>query len=209
MDKCLLEHAIGSVIDYGQVMSCLSAYKAPHRKITGLLKKAELIRIKKGLYILGEDFRQEPLSLEFIANLIYGPSYVSQEYALQYYGLIPERVETITSMSSKRHKYFSTPLGHFQYTYLNQQRFTVGVDWLQIRKNITILIASPEKALVDTLAKYRDVTRQKEMRALLLENLRLEEDELAALDLSRLEKICESYRHPTASLFLKTLLRGL
>ncbi len=54
MDSCLIQNAIAGVIDYGQVMSCLSQYKAPHRKVTQLLARGDLIRVKKGLYVLGE-----------------------------------------------------------------------------------------------------------------------------------------------------------
>lgn len=62
---------------------------------------------------------------EFIANLIFGPSYLSQEYVLQYYGLIPERVELITSMTTKRHKHFAPPIGDFRYQYISPKRFFI------------------------------------------------------------------------------------
>lgn len=209
MDSCLINQAVGGIIDYGQVMSCLSHYKAPHRKITRMLQCTDLIRVKKGLYVLGDEYRTEPLCLEFIANLIFGPSYVSQEYALQHYGMIPERVDMVTSMTTKRRKHFKTPLGAFQYAYLNNTRFTVGVDWLPIQKNISILIASPEKALADTVAKYRDVTTRRDMSDLLIEDMRVDENVLKNLDLNRLDKINECYRHPVVNLLLKTLLRDL
>ncbi len=62
-----------------------------------------------------------------LANLIYGPSYISLEYALQYWGLIPERVETVTSITGKRNKFFTTPLGNFSYRYLHKSKFIQGV----------------------------------------------------------------------------------
>mgnify|MGYP003983253749 FL=1 len=80
----------GNELTYAQVMSCLStSYAKPRDKLTQLLKKKVLIRIKQGLYVLGEFLRKDPLNKELLANLIYGPSYVSLEWALSYYGIIP------------------------------------------------------------------------------------------------------------------------
>ena len=77
----------GEEIDYTFIMDCLKDYSSPRAKLTALLKKGDLIRVKKGLYIFGSDYRKGPYSPEIMANKIYGPSYVSQEYALAYYGL--------------------------------------------------------------------------------------------------------------------------
>lgn len=78
--------------DYQTLLDSLRTYSRPRDKITALLKKGVIVRIKKGLYIFGEEYRKNPYSNEILANLICGPSYISLEYALQYYGLIPERV---------------------------------------------------------------------------------------------------------------------
>ena len=94
------------VFDYNLLMSALKGYKAPHRKITSLLHSGSIIRIKKGLYTFSEVYRQQPIHRGLIANLLFGPSYVSLEYALSYYGFIPERVETVTSVTTKRNKSF-------------------------------------------------------------------------------------------------------
>ncbi len=201
-------HAIHGVIDYVQLMSVLKDYKAPHRKINIMLKSGELIRIKKGLYVLGDNYRDEPICLEFLANLIYGPSYISQEYALQYYGMIPERVDIVTSMTCKRLKLFKTPVGTFQYAYLNLERFNVGIDWQTFRSDMRLLIASPEKAIVDTLIQYPTITTMKDMSKHLIENLRIDESALKNLDLNRLEKISDHYHNAQVKLFYKTIRRG-
>ena len=205
----LKKHMLHGVMDYIQLMSCLRDYEAPHRKINLLLKSGTLVRVKKGLYVLGENYRDEPICLELLANLIYGPSYISQEYALQYHGLIPERVVTVTSMTCKRNKHFITPLGSFRYTYLNLRRFRVGVDWPPFRPNIRLLIASPEKALVDTLMQHRDIKTIHDMSTHLIENMRIDINRLQKFDLNRLEKICKAYRHPVINLFFNLLKRGL
>ncbi|MBN1355757.1 hypothetical protein JXA40_05740 [bacterium] len=100
------------IFDYQQLTDALSHYRKPRDKITRLLADGSIIRIKKGLYCFGEAFRKAPLHRELLANLIYGPSYVSLEYALNFHGLIPERVERVTSVTPGPSK----PLSVFSHT---------------------------------------------------------------------------------------------
>src|SRR5581483_4675035 len=97
----LRESMVGNVLDYQFVMHMLRRYSSPRAKLSRLLKSEALIHIKKGLYLLGQEFRREPYLPEQIANLMYGPSYVSLEWALRKYGLIPEHVEAVTSVTLK------------------------------------------------------------------------------------------------------------
>jgi len=195
------------MFDYGMLMYVLRNYRAPHRKITTLLKSEQIIRVKKGLYIFGERYRAEPIQREILANLIYGPSYVSQEYALSYYGLIPERVEMVTSMTPKRNKLFHTPVGTFSYDYLRVDHYTIGVNWEPLDDKRHYLIACPEKALIDSVARYRNIKTIKDMTEHLLENLRIEIESLEELDEAQLQKIINVYNIPTTRLLLKTIKR--
>jgi len=138
----------GEVFDYQLLTDALAGYRKPRDKITRLLAGGEILRIKKGLYCFGDVFRREPLSREHIANLIYGPSYVSLEYALSYHALIPERVETVTSVTPRRSRDFHTPLGVFSYRMLKEPRYAVGAI-LEFAARTPFLLASPEKTLVD------------------------------------------------------------
>jgi len=95
--------------DYQTLLVCLKNYARPRDKISALLKKDFIIRIKKGLYIFGDEYRRSPYSREILANLMYGPSYVSLDFALQYYGLIPERVEAVTCVTTGRLAGFQRP----------------------------------------------------------------------------------------------------
>ena len=100
-------------IDYLLLKSLLSNVTCPRDKITRLLKNDTLIRVKKGLYVFGPSAAQQPFSKELLANLIYGPSAISLEYALSFYGFIPESTFTLTCITNKRNKFFSTPVGAF------------------------------------------------------------------------------------------------
>src|SRR3990167_5392690 len=89
----IVAKAKANELDYQFVMDCLKDYASPRAKLSRLIDEGALIRVKKGLYLLGPEFQHHPYCLELIANLIYGPSYVSLERALYIYGMIPEHVE--------------------------------------------------------------------------------------------------------------------
>jgi len=127
------------VFDYQQLISCLGHLNKPRDKIRRLLSRDDIVRIKKGLYTFGEPYRRGTISRELLANLIYGPSYVSLDYALSYHGLIPERVETVTSVTTGRSHEFETPFGTFAYRRLCRGRYAVGAileqkgrDWYDL-----------------------------------------------------------------------------
>ena len=129
--------------DYQTLMDCLKDYARPRDKISDLLQKGSIIRIKKGLYIFGDEYRRRPYSREILANLIYGPSYISLDYALQHYGLIPERVEAVTSVTTGRSRKFFTPIGLFTYRMIPLEAFRIGMDRIEIGDGRAFLIATP------------------------------------------------------------------
>ena len=111
------------------------------------LKHGHLIPLKRGVYVLSDDLRKEPLSMGFISNFLLSPSYVSLEYALGYYDLIPERVTTHTSITTKKTTKYETPFGTFEYRSVKEGifcGFTKMVDTGQ-----SFFLAYPEKALLD------------------------------------------------------------
>jgi hypothetical protein len=179
-------------VDYLFMKFALQDYAYPRAKITTLLRSKELIRVKKGLYVLNGKNPHKPFVKETLANLIYGPSYISLEYALAFYGFIPERVETLTSVTNKKDKLFNTPVGVFSYRYLNSVKYCVGITQIMYDSTHPILIATPEKALIDqiTLAtpniKFENIT---EVENFLFEDLRIPSEKIAALDGKLLTKI--------------------
>ena len=137
----------GEVFDYQVLLDALAGYRKPRDRITKLLAGGMIVRIKKGLYCFGEAFRREPISREYLANLIYGPSYVSLEYAMGYHGLIPERVESVTSVTTRRSRAFTTPWGISP----TGRSGSPVIPWAprSRRPARPFLMASPEKALAD------------------------------------------------------------
>ena len=182
-------------IDYNFLKSALADYKQPRVKINEMLKNGKIIRVKKGLYVFGDELAEQPYVKETLANLIYGPSYISLEYALSFYGLIPERVEGITSITNKRNKSFSTPVGYFSYRYIHPDIYSYGVTLSEIDNYHSILIASSEKAIADILYFYTRFADESELEKYLLNNLRVESESLTSLNLKNVNKLAKLYGH--------------
>jgi hypothetical protein len=169
--------------DYPALMSALSAYANPRDKVTTLLRNGSIIRVKKGIYVFGNEYRRRPFCRELLANLIYGPSYVSLDYALSYHGLIPERVQTVTSITPKRGKRFATPVGLFVYRQTPMAFFSLGMDRVE-QGEVSFLLATPERALADKLRDDRGgpLRTRREMTVYLFENLRIDRTLFLAMD---------------------------
>ncbi|MBV9575107.1 MAG: hypothetical protein JO149_00615 [Gammaproteobacteria bacterium] len=186
-------------IDYQFLLSMLSEYARPRDKISEWLKSGELIRVKKGLYVFGKQISQTSYSLEVLANLIYGPSAISLNYALSFYGLIPERVTTITCITNKRNKKFSTPVGEFTYQYLNPLKYPIDIELFESSKQKHFLIASPEKALCDHLYltdKSIQISTLDEIDKYLFYDLRIDETILQKFKMNKLNHISKAYEDP-------------
>jgi predicted transcriptional regulator of viral defense system len=177
--------------DYQALMSALSNYASPRDRVTALLQSGTIIRVKKGLYIFGEAYRQAPYCRELLANLMYGPSVVSLEYALGYYGLIPERVEALTSVAMGRARRFETPVGLF--IYRPTKNLSVGMERMGA-EDARFLMAVPERALADCIRNDRRAggRTQRELARYLFEDLRMEEREVGAMDAALMGELADA-----------------
>jgi len=117
--------------------------------ITKWVKKKWLIRLKKGFYVINKDYYLNKLNRYFIANNIYTPSYISLWSALSFYGIIPEGVYSITSVSSRKTALFKNFFGDFIYHNLKNELF-FGYE-IKVIDNLNVLWANPEKAFLDFL----------------------------------------------------------
>lgn len=198
IDDFQLRRAISTEeFDYTLLSSVLSSYSSVRRKINELLHSGVIVRVKKGLYVFGREYTQGPIIRETLANLIYGPSCISLEYALAFHGLIPERVVTITSVTPKRDKDFKTPLGNFTYRYLRPQKYPVGIDQVWMDDRHPVLMASPEKAIADylTLKKVPEIKNEEEAREFLEEDLRIDAEKFKRFKPTALRTLNRYYRN--------------
>lgn len=170
-------------------------------KIANLVNNGDLVRLKKGFYVFSKEYRNQSLDLIAIANGLYAPSYVSFEYALSLYGMIPERVSEITSATIKNNKLFVTPVGRFSYKKIPLQAYALGVDWRYDKIEGGRFIATAEKALCDKIKYTKGIgtLNQAQMLEFLNDDLRL--DLLNSLDIELIVAIAAAYK----SRNLKTL----
>lgn len=177
-------------IDSLQLQQRLKDYAYPRDRITKLLAQGDLIRVKKGIYI--DTHARSPYSKEILANLIYGPSYVSLEYALRQHNLIPEAVRAVTSVTTGRNKRYRTPIGDFDYAYMSSRFFSPGAEYVQIDASRGYMMASPEKAIFDILyLRYPDLGYS-EIEAHLFENMRIDESDFYRLNFSNIHQLLDS-----------------
>jgi hypothetical protein len=210
MTNALLQKSIPyEEFDYQTLLDSVHGYARPRMKISGMLAKGDIVRVKKGLYILGESLRRRPFCRELLANLIYGPSYVSLEYALHYHGLTPERVETVTSVTCGRSRTFESPVGTFSYRMIPMEAFRTGMDRVELDDGRSFLIAIPEKALADRIVADRGagISTQKELHEYLLDSLRIDPANLRELDPAKLAEIARLYRSRRVKLLADLVTR--
>lgn len=209
---CLRELAAPEVTT-SMLLGVFSHYQNPQKKIHDLNKQGLVQSIKQGVYLLSPDLGFRPYSKEILANLIYGPSYISLETALSSYGFIPERVSTTTSVCFGRGKSFSTPVGDFVFHHIKEELYPVGVMLREVSPGAYCLYATPEKALLDFV--YLKETQgefkiQKDHFDYILESYRLD---LAAIEsevsLKKLQFFAELYPYQHLQWFATELMKRL
>lgn len=142
-------------VTHQNLVPLLKGYKRPNDKISNWLDKGYLIPLSKGIYCISEDICGSKPSAILVANILYGPSYVSLEYALAHYQAIPESVEEVSSVTTKRGKTVETAMGRFSYTHLPLPYYSYGIGLKQLENGQYALMASPEKTLFDTVVCTR------------------------------------------------------
>ena len=137
--------------------------------LTRWVKRGYLIRLRQGYFAFAE-YKGKPDYSLYFANLIYRPSYISLHTALSFYGIIPESVVQITSVTSLKTESFSNDFGEFSYKNF-KENLMFGYDLKPLENKSIIKIASPEKAILDLLYLYPFYNSVQEMR-----ELRFDED---------------------------------
>ena len=172
--------------------ACYGDLKESKKKVQALEKAGELIRLRRGLYVVNPELSGKPINVQLCANHIYGPSYVSLHWALRWYGLIPERVFRMTSVTIKPSKVFENTLGFFDYYKVNREYFPVGVRSVT-DDGISYLMATPEKALCDLILydSYLPSRSVKGLMRYLEEDIRFDMDELAHFDVEIIRECAE------------------
>ena len=177
-------------INFHTLISLFPEYKSPKDKIVQLEENGSIVRLKKGVFVVTLSNQKKDVSKELIANHLNGPSYISLQTALAYYNLIPERVTITRSMTTNRSKSYKTPFGLFEYITTTDEYYKIGITQEIIQNKYAFIIATPEKALCDTIITTAGLKIQslKSMEQYIEQDLRLEIDSIKNWDLSIIEE---------------------
>lgn len=154
-------------------------------QLTRWVDKGYLVKLKNGIYLFAN--KKEQTLKEHIAFSIYQPSYISLEWALSLYGLIPEIVFSITSITSKASRKYQNAMGVFVYRHLKNDLF---FGYTKIIKNGQVyLLAELEKALLDYI--YLNSHQIKNIDD--IEELRLNSSALKKISQEKIKKYSKFY----------------
>ncbi|PKR81924.1 hypothetical protein CW751_00895 [Brumimicrobium salinarum] len=190
------------------ILELLKDFKSPKDKISELIKKGEIFSLRRGLYAVNPIYSANALHPFLIANHLRGPSYVSLESALNYWGFIPERVVETSSVTTKLSKTYKNHFGRFSYQKLPTPYFSYGIKSLEIDNKQTVLIASPEKAICDkvVLTSGVNLRSRKQVKAFLLQDLRVDVEMLQTLNTDLISTWLENApKNASLEMLIKTL----
>lgn len=190
------------------ISSMYDGISSKSSKISQLEKAGEIIRLKRNVFIVNPNESGATLSVGLIANHLLSPSYVSMQTALRHYGLIPEAVYTIQSMTFKAAKSFATPIGNFCYTHISAEAFHIGLTQIK-ENNVVYLMATPEKALCDLIANQPGVNLRYKKEALefIGDNLRFDMERFHSLNPDTLEEYAKVGKKRESILTIIKLLK--
>jgi len=179
------------------------SYANPANKIAYMVKKGELFPITRGVY---ETEKKTPGY--FLSGVIYGPSYLSFDFALSFYGLIPEAAYAYTSATfgKRKQKVYNTVFGTFLFRDIPKAAYPFEI-YVKTEGEYSYLIASPEKALCDKLYTLSPVKNISDLKRLLFDDLRIDEQEFNRLNFTTITELTEKYRCNNLKLLAKFLRR--
>ena len=178
-----------------------SNYANPLDKIKRDTDKGIIFRLTKGVYETDKN-----ISPFLLASSILSPSYLSFDWALSYYNLIPEKVVAITSATLNNHKNktFENAFGRFEYGDIPSDAFSEGLTYIESEGYI-VKVAMKEKAICDSLCKWRIVKNIKDLKELLFVDKRIDEDEFATCDFKLMKRLAGLYNKTNLKLLIKLI----
>lgn len=192
------------IITNNVIKNKFNKYSNKDTKLSREVRNKKLFKIINGLY---ETNSNTPGYL--LAGSIYGPSYISFEYALSFYGLIPERVTTITSatFNKKKKKQYNTDFGFFTYRDVPLLVYPEEII-LKEENGYSYQIATPEKALCDKLYIISPLNNYSNLENILFNDLRIDKEEFDKLDNNKIEILSKLYHSTNIELLARYIRRN-
>ena len=189
-------------------LACFNTYQIltwkpdfDRNNITRWVKRGYLVRLRQGYYAFPA-YKGKPDYSLYFANRIYKPSYISLHTALSFYGIIPESVVQINSVTSLKTISFTNAFGMYSFNTV-KENLMFGYDLKPMTDNRTIQFATPEKALLDLLYLYPFYNNEQEMEELRLDEAYLQSD----LNMELLIAYAEKFKSKALDKRLKLLIK--
>jgi predicted transcriptional regulator of viral defense system len=171
------------------------------------VKRGKIVPLRRGMYAFGARYRHHPISAATLANTLLSPSYLSFQWALGYHGLIPERVVTYTSATTRSPRTFQNEFGKFRYKHIKKD-FFFGYEAVEVDHH-RAQVAMPEKALLDFWHSEPGEWTEERMESMRFQGF-------AAVSQKRLEAFAERWDSPRLmravvkwKAFVKTETKGI
>lgn len=192
------------ILTTSMLLDQLQRYSDPAGKILRMKREGELLQLTRGIY---ETDKNAPGYC--LAGAIFGPSYLSFDYALSFYGLIPEAVYTFTSATfdKKKVREQENHFGRFTYRDVPPEAYPFGIS-IKEENGYVYQMATQEKALCDKLYTMPPVTSQKEIERMLFEDLRIDRNEFEKLHTDEILQIGDRYHSNNLKYLMKYLRRN-
>ena len=189
------------VITTSMLKQKYSDYANPLDKIKRDTDNGLLFRLNRGLYETNGN-----VNPHLLASSILSPSYLSFDWALSYYGLIPEKVFSITSASLnvRKNKTFINSFGRYEYSDISASVFSESLVYLQ-EGDYIVKIATKEKAICDSLCKWRSVRNINDLKELLFIDKRIDKDEFLTCDFKLILRLAPLYKKTNLDLLIKLI----
>lgn len=164
-------------------------YQVTRNQLSRWVKKRVLVPLRKGMYAFKPEEDASAPEILYIANRLYEPSYISLEYALSLYELIPEYVSIVTSVTTRKTMSFKNALGNFSYQHVVCRAFR-GFRQEKQAHDRPVFVAEPEKAVLDFL--YLNMSKLREdFEKALIGSFRFQN--LETLDPARVMELSKCY----------------
>lgn len=173
-------------------------------KIRREVNSGRLVQITRGLYETNTNTEGK-----YFAGVIYGPSYLSFDYALSLYGLIPEatyRTYTSATFQKRKTKKYDNHYGTFTYRDVPSEAFRWDI-LLHEEDGYSYQIATPEKALCDKLYTLPPIQNLTEFSSILFNDLRIDETELVKLNMNTIKELAPLYHARNLNFLIKFINR--
>ena len=187
------------LVSFDALAQQFAGYTDVKGKIRREVQSGKLVQVARGLY--ETDARTDG---KYLAGAIYGPSYLSFDYALSVHALIPEAVYTYTSATFRKGKTkrYENAFGTFLYRDVPAAVYPLGVE-IKVERGYSYQIASPEKALCDKLYSLSPVYSVRALKELLFDDLRIDEAAFFALQKNDISQLAPLYRATNLKLLAK------